>query len=117
MLADTVPYTGHTTEHRRIVISVRARSVVAVRPLAGFGAYRCDTFSDVGPLVVRERVRARIDARGRFVLTAGPEAQRLRVAGVVRARAGRITGTVRLRGTIATGQRCASATLRFTATR
>lgn len=115
MLADTVPYTGHTTEHRRIVISVRARSVVAVR--VSIGAYRCDTFGDVGPLVVRERVRARIDARGRFVLAAGEEAQRLHVRGVVRARAGRITGTLRLRGTIATGQKCASATLRFTATR
>jgi hypothetical protein len=115
VLADAVPYTGHTTEHRRIVISVRARSIVAVR--AGIGRYTCDTFGDVGPLVARETVRARIGAGGRFAFTAGEAAQRLTVSGVVRAKARRITGTLRLRGTIATGQKCASATLRFTATR
>ncbi|HWI75137.1 MAG TPA: hypothetical protein VNT55_24460 [Baekduia sp.] len=115
MLADAVPYSGQTTEHRRIVISVRARSVVAVR--VGIERYACDTFGDVGPLVVREKVHARIDARGRFALTAGEEAQRLTISGVVRTKARTVTGTLRLRGSIATGQKCASATLRFTARR
>ncbi|HET6509623.1 MAG TPA: hypothetical protein VFG42_22690 [Baekduia sp.] len=115
VLADAVPYTGHTTEHRRIVLDVAGRSVVAVR--AGLARYRCRTFGDIGPLVVREAGRARVGADGRFTFRAGEEAQRVTVRGVLRRRTHRITGTVRVVGSIATGQRCASGTLRFTATR
>ncbi len=115
VLADAVPYTGHTTEHRRIVLDVSGRSVVAVR--VGLSRYRCDTFGDVGPLVVRETAQARIRTDGRFTFRAGEEARRVTVHGILRRATRRITGTVRVTGTIATGQRCASATLRFTATR
>jgi hypothetical protein len=115
MLADVVAYTGQTSEHRRIVLEVRGRSVIAVT--AGIGRYRCADFGDIGPLVVRERVRATIGRDGRFRFTAGEIAQRITVAGTLRRRTGRITGTVRLRGSIATGQRCASARVRFTASR
>jgi hypothetical protein len=112
-LADAIPYVGQTTEHRRVVVEVRGRDVVGVR--AGITSYSCATFGDVGPLVVREAGRARIAASGRFTFTAGEAAQRVTVTGVVRRRARRVTGTVRVRGSIATGQRCASATLRFSA--
>jgi hypothetical protein len=115
VLADAVSYTGHTTEDRRIVVDVRGRAVVAVR--AGIGRYRCETFGDVGPLVVRATVQARIGADGRFRFTAGEPAQRVTVSGVLRTRTRTITGTVLVTGSIATGQRCASTTLRFTATR
>lgn len=117
MLADAVPYTGQTAEHRRVVVDVRGSYVVGVR--VGVARYRCETFGDVGPLVVRESGRARIAADGRFTFRAGEEAQTVTVRGVVRraSRPRRITGTVRLSGSIATGQRCASGTLRFTATR
>jgi hypothetical protein len=116
VLADAVPYTGHTTEARRVVLDVRGRSVVALR--AGVGRYRCETFGDIGPLVVRARdLHARVGADGRFHLTTGEPAQRVTVAGTLRRRTHRITGTLRVRGSIATGQRCASATLRFTAAR
>jgi hypothetical protein len=115
VLADAVPYTGHTPEHRRVVLDVAGRSVVAVR--VGIARYRCETFGDIGPLVVRESGRARIGADGRFTFRAGEEAQRVTVRGVVRRATRRVTGTVRVVGSIATGQRCASATLRFTATR
>jgi hypothetical protein len=115
VLADAVPYAGQTTEHRRIVLDVRGRVVVALR--AGVTRYPCATFGDVGPLVVRERGRATVGRDGRFRLTWGESAQRVTVAGVLRRRTHRITGTLRVRGTIATGQRCASATLRFRATR
>jgi hypothetical protein len=98
-----------------VVVEVRGRDVVGVR--VGVTRYPCATFGDVGPLVVRETGRARIAADGRFTFTAGQDAQRVTVAGVVRRHARRVTGTVRVRGSIATGQRCASATLRFTATR
>lgn len=115
MLADAVPYSGQTAEHRRVVVEVSGRFVVGVR--VGVARYRCDTFGDVGPLVVRESGRARVGADGHFTFRAGEEAQRVTVRGVVRRNAGRVTGTVRLVGTIATGQKCASGTLRFTATR
>jgi hypothetical protein len=115
VLADAIPYTGQTTEHRRIVVEVRGRDVVGVR--AGIAHYPCATFRDVGPLVVRVTGRARIGAGGRFTFTAGEPAQRITVRGVLRRHARRVAGTVRVRGSIATGQRCASATLRFTARR
>ena len=51
LLADAVPYTGHTIEHRRVVVDVAGRSVVAVR--VGIARYRCETFGEIGPLVVR----------------------------------------------------------------
>ncbi len=113
MLADSVPYTGHTIEARRIVIDVAARRVVRLR--VGVRRYRCETFGDIGPVVVARRVDVRVRRDGRFRFTAGELAERLTASGRLRGR--RITGTVRLLGTIATGQRCASAKVRFTATR
>jgi hypothetical protein len=115
VLADAVPYTGHTAEHRRVVVDVSGRSVVAVR--VGVLRYRCETFGDIGPVVVRESGRARVGADGRFTFRAGEEAQRITVRGVLRRTTRRVTGTVRVAGSIATGQRCASATISFTAAR
>jgi len=111
VLADSVPYTGHTIEGRRIVIDVAARRVARLR--VGIRHYRCETFGELGPVVITRVVDVPIGRDGRFRLSAGPPAERLTVSGRRRGRA--ITGTVRLRGTIATGQRCASATLRFRA--
>jgi hypothetical protein len=115
VLADAVPYTGQTTENRRIVVDVRGRTVVGVR--AGVQRYPCVAFGDIGPLVVRETGSAAIGRDGRFRFTAGEPAQRITVRGVLRTRTHRITGTVEVNGSIATGQRCASATLRFSAGR
>jgi hypothetical protein len=114
MLADAVPYTGHTIEGRRVVLQVRGRVVVHVR--VGVRHYRCETFDDIGPVVVARAGRARVAGDGRFRFSAGEPAQRLVVSGRL-ARGGAMRGTVRLTGTIATGQRCASATLSFRATR
>jgi hypothetical protein len=96
------------------VLQVRGRAVVDVR--TQLAKYPCDTFGDIGPLVVREAGRATIARDGRFRFTAGEPAQRLTLTGRL-GTGGRISGTLRVRGTIATGQRCASATLRFTADR
>jgi hypothetical protein len=116
VLADAVAYTGHTIEGRRIVVQVRGRLVVHVR--ATVERYPCKTFGDVGPVTVSEPGRARIARDGRFRFVAGPDAGRVTVAGRVRrARGGSVRGTLRLKGTIATGQSCASATLRFSAAR
>jgi hypothetical protein len=116
MLAAAPPtqYVGHTTEGRRLVLQVRGRVVTGVR--VGVRRYRCETFDDVGPVIVSKTGQARIGRDGRFRFTAGADVQRLVVAGRV-ARGGGVRGTVRLTGTIATGQRCASATLRYRATR
>jgi hypothetical protein len=113
VLADAVPYAGHTTEGRQIVLQVRGRAVVELR--LRVSKYPCATFGDIGPLVVREAGRAAIARDGRFRFVAGEPAQRVTLTG--RLRAGRVSGTVAVRGTIATGQRCASATLRYTARR
>jgi hypothetical protein len=115
VLADTVPYAGQTTEHRRIVVDVRGRAAVGVR--VRITRYRCADFGDIGPLSIRETGRAAIGRDGRFRFTAGEPAQRITIAGVLRRRAQRITGTLRVRGSIATGQKCASGTLRFVASR
>jgi hypothetical protein len=113
VLADTVPYVGQTTEHRRIVLDVRGRTVIKVR--VGITRYSCADFGDIGPLIVGERGRAAIGRDGRFRFAAGEPAQRVTITGVLRRATHRITGTVRVRGSIATGQRCASGTLRFVA--
>jgi hypothetical protein len=114
VLADAVPYTGHTIEGRRVTVQVRGRTVVGVT--ATVARYPCETFGDVGPLRVRETGRAGIARDGTFHLTAGEPAQRVTLTGRLR-RAGTVAGTLRVQGTIATGQRCASATLRYTAHR
>lgn len=114
MLADTVPYTGHTAEGRRVVLDVRGREVVHVR--VGLRRYVCETFGDIGPTVVSLAGRSRISAAGRFTFTAGVDAQRLTVRGRM-VPGGRLRGTLQVRGTIATGQRCASGTLSWTAAR
>jgi hypothetical protein len=115
VLADVVPYVGQTTEDRWIVVEVRGRVVRGVR--VGITRYRCADFGDIGPFIVRERGRAVIGRDGRFRFAAGEPAQRVTITGVLRRRTQRITGTIRVHGSIATGQRCASATLRFTAAR
>ncbi|HEY6761696.1 MAG TPA: hypothetical protein VI318_19500 [Baekduia sp.] len=111
--APIVAYAGQTAENRRIVVRVRGRTVVGVSTRVV--AYPCATFGDVGPVVVSERMDARIGRDGRFRFTTGEVAQRLTVAGVLRTRTREIAGTVRLHGSIATGQKCASATLRYRA--
>ena len=114
MLADAVPYTGHLADGRPVTVQVRGRAVVGVR--ATVARYTCQTFGDVGPLRVRETGRATIGGGGRFRFVAGEPAQRVTVTGTVR-RGGRLSGHLQVRGSIATGQRCASLRLRYTAHR
>jgi hypothetical protein len=111
-----VHYAGRTSEGRAISLSLRAGKVVAVRTTVV--RYPCDPFGDVGPIRVGETGTARINRwTGRFTFAAGDEVQRVTVRGVWRRRAVRIAGTLRVVGQIATGQRCASATLHFRAQR
>jgi hypothetical protein len=111
-----VHYAGVTSEGRAIRLSLRAGTVVAVRTTVV--RYACDPFGDVGPVRIGETGRAKVNRyTGRFRFAAGGEVQRVTVRGVWRRRALRITGTLRVVGQIATGQRCATATLQFRARR
>jgi len=102
---------ARTNEGRRVVLTIRRRTVVRVRVV--LRRYRCDVFGDIGPLHVDERTRARVAAGGRFRIAAGEPAQRLALHGRLD-RAGRhVSGRLKVRGTIATGQRCGSALVRF----
>ena len=101
---------AHTEERRRITIRVAGNRVTRVRGTVN--NYECDEFGNVGPIRFDVRVRARVDRRGRFSFVTGDSAQRTGIAGYVRGpRKGR--GRVRISGTIATGQRCASKIVRF----
>jgi hypothetical protein len=107
--------TGRTAEGRRIVLTLAGDEVVRVR--AGVLAYRCETFGDLGPVVADKRGGAPVSRRGRFGFTGGEAVERLTVAGTFTSDRRSVAGTLRLRGTIATGQRCTSAPIRFTAAR
>ena len=111
VLAGALAFTGQTDEGERVQVTV-SRSGVVTRVVGSVRAYECDDFGDVGPARFDVRPRARVDGRGRFSFVAGDRAERVGVAGRVRA-GGRLTGRVRMSGTIATGQRCASPMLRF----
>jgi hypothetical protein len=109
--ADVPVYAGRTDEGRRIVIEVKDRRVALVH--AGVDFYRCAQFGEVGPLRVHVRPAAAVGRTGRFSFSAGERAETVNVKGRITGR--RMTGTLRVSGTIATGQECHSHTLRFSA--
>ena len=105
-------YAGRTDESRRLTIAVRDGRVTRVATTVD--DYECDQFGQIGPLRVRVEANARINRRGRFSFVAGERAERIGVAGTLRAN-GNATGRVKVSGTIETGQRCASPIVRFRA--
>jgi hypothetical protein len=107
-------YGGTTDEGRQIAITFDHGRVTRVATT--IVRYECARFGDVGPLRVKATppTPVRIDRRGRFAFVTGNSAERIGVAGRMRD-AGTITGRIRVSGTIATGERCASKTLRFRA--
>jgi hypothetical protein len=114
-LAGTI--TGATDERRRIAIAFDGeRAGVVTRVTTMVVRYECARFGDVGPLRVKATpaTAARVDRRGRFAFVTGNRAERVGVAGRVRA-SGTVTGRIRVSGTIATGARCASKLVRFRA--
>ena len=103
-------YHGRTAEDRPLRINVSGRRVTRVK--GSVLAYECAEFGDVGPVAFDRRVDIPIRRRdGRFSLVVGDRAERIGVAGVIRG--DHLTGRVRMSGTIATGQRCASPIVRF----
>jgi hypothetical protein len=106
-------YAGRTDEGRRIVVETTGASTVTLVH-AAIASYECERFGDVGPLRIHARARARVTRTGRFSLTYRDGVERTTVRGTLTPK--KATGTLRVTGTIATGERCASKPLRFRAT-
>jgi len=103
-------YAARTTEGRTVRLVVRDGRVVTAA--ATFARYPCRGFGDLGPVRVVVAVDAPIAPTGRVAFRAGPPAERLALR--VRFRAsGAIAGAMRLRGTIGTGEPCASRRVRL----
>jgi hypothetical protein len=100
---------AYTDEGRRVTIHVSKNRVTRVRGTVV--NYTCDQFGNVGPVRFDVRVRARIDRRGRFSFVTGNRAERIGIAGYVKRR--KAHGRIRMSGTIGTGERCRSATIRY----
>jgi hypothetical protein len=110
LAAAALVYAGRTEEQRPLRIDIDRGAVTRVK--GSVLAYECDEFGDVGPVRFDVRSRVRVDRRGRFSFVTGDRAQRIGVAGRIRS-GDTLTGRVRVSGTIATGQRCASPLVRF----
>ena len=100
-------------EHQPITLTVRGATIARIRTSAR--RYACPAFGDIGPLPLDLRPAIPIGADGRFHAVTGPVSERTTVSGRRTHRDGRttITGTLRVAGTIGTGDPCASRTLRF----
>ena len=107
-------YGGPTDEGRQIAIALDHGRVTRVATT--IVRYECARFGDIGPLRVKATppMPARLDRRARFAFVTGNRAERIGVAGRMRD-SGTITGRIRVSGTIATGERCASNVVRFSA--
>lgn len=104
-------YRGRTEEGRPLKLFASSGIVDEVR--GSVREYECAEFGDVGPVRFEIPTHAPIDRRGRFSFVVGDRSERVGVAGYVRRGGAIVTGRVRVAGTIATGQRCASPTVRF----
>ncbi len=107
-------YRGSTAEGQAITLTV-SRGRVARISVAVVN-YACDLEGDIGPLPVTGAPRARVSASGRFGATSGPTSERLRVDGRF-GRGARVRGSLRVRGTMGTGEPCASPRIAFSARR
>jgi hypothetical protein len=107
-------YAGTTDEGRQI--AVHSQRAAVTRVATTIVRYECARFGDIGPLRVKATpaTPARVDRTGRFAFVTGSRAERIGVAGRLRA-GGTMTGRIRVSGTIATGERCASKTVHFRA--
>ncbi len=104
-------YVGRTEEGRRIVVETRANKVTLVH--ATIDDYECEMFGAVGPIRVHEKPRERVARDGKVNTTTGDRTGRVTLK--AKFTPARVSGTLRVRGTIATGQPCSSRTLRFSA--
>jgi hypothetical protein len=107
-------YAGRTSEGGKLTVVVEGGRVARVK--ATVRVYVCDPEGDLGPIRVTVRPDAPLTPRRTFAFTAGPPSERLTVGGRLAGVRG-MHGTLRLRGTIGTGDPCSSPPIAFTARR
>jgi hypothetical protein len=107
-------YVGRTAEGGKVSVVVEDGRVTRLK--ATMRVYVCDPEGDIGPVRVRVRPAAPLTARGVFAFVAGPVSERLTATGRLAGLRG-MHGTLRLRGTIGTGDPCSSPPVKFTARR
>lgn len=110
-VAPLVALRGRTSEGAAMTLTLRSARIVRVR--VTLRRYVCDPEGDLAPVSVTGSPGARVGRAGAFGFTVGPASERLRVDG--RLGTGRTVarGSMRLRGTIGTGDRCASRRVSF----
>jgi hypothetical protein len=100
-------------DHAGHRLTLVARAGRITRATVTIGSYRCALFGEIGPLRVSVAPDAPIlPSSGRVHFASGPSSERLSVRGGLQTDGG-VRAIVRLRGTIATGDRCASRAVRF----
>lgn len=102
---------GRTSDGAPMSLTLRGGRIVAVRVTVR--RYVCDPEGDIGPLAIASAVATRPGPARRFGFVAGPGSQRLRVDGRFAADARLARGSLRLRGTIGTGDPCSSPRVTF----
>lgn len=107
-------YSGRTEEGGKVAVVVEDGRVVRLKTT--LRVYVCDPEGDIAPVRVVVRPAAPLTGRGRFAFTAGPVSERLTARGRLAGVRG-MHGTLRLRGTIGTGDPCSSPPVAFTARR
>ena len=102
---------GRTSEGAPLVLTLRGGRIVRVR--VTLERYVCVPQGDIAPVRVDATADARIGPRRRFGFSAGAPSERLRVDGTITASGLAARGSLRLRGTIGTGDPCRSPRVRF----
>lgn len=102
---------GRTSQGAAMALTLRGARIVRVR--VTLRRYVCVPEGDIAPLEVTVAPDARLGAGGSFGFTAGPPSERLRVDGRVGAISRIARGSLRLRGTIGTGDPCRSPRVTF----
>jgi hypothetical protein len=103
-------YTGKTTEQESVRIEIRGDRIVAAR--ASVSSVQCEDFGGIGGATLSVKPDAKIK-RGSFRFQSKKGTRTLKMTGSADSRT-KLHGRLRIYGTIATGQNCTSAQLRYT---
>ncbi len=102
---------GRTSEGASLALTLRGGRIVRVR--VTLRRYVCVPQGDIAPTRIDATTDARIGPRRRFGFSAGAPSERLRVDGAITASGTGARGSLRLRGTIGTGDPCRSPRVTF----
>lgn len=102
---------GRTSQGAPMRIAVRGSRIVAIH--LTLLRYVCDPEGDIAPLAVDRMLDVDPGADRVFGLTLGPPSERLRIDGRRSADGRQLRGSLRVRGTIGTGDPCRSSRITF----